>query len=102
MTRILVVGDEFISRQARIYAEYRVFSALTRRIPSFRRARVLLRGRDGGNACDKVTCAITVARETSGSVRVRVRAPHAYAAIDRAVDRLGEMLGRDDMQRRSS
>ena len=102
MNRILVVGNEFISPLARAYAEYRVFSALTRHTQKFRRARVLLRERDDTNTCDKVTCAVTVALEPSGSIRVRVRAPHAYAAINRAVERLGEMLGRHVEQRRSS
>jgi ribosome-associated translation inhibitor RaiA len=95
MNRILVIGNEFISRQARTYAEYRVFSVLTRHTQDFRRARVLLRGKDRADTCHKVTCAVTVALEPSGSLRVRVSGPHTYAAINRAVERLDEMLGRD-------
>jgi ribosome-associated translation inhibitor RaiA len=95
MNRIFVIGNEFISREARIYAEYRVFSVLTRHIQDFRRARVLLRGKDRADTCHKVTCAVTVALKPSGSLRIRVRGPHAYAAINRAVERLDEMLSRD-------
>ena len=103
MNRIHVVAnDNAISSQARTYAEYRVFAALTRHAVKFRRARVLLRPSDDGGACDTVTCAVSVALEPSGSVRVRVTGPHVYAAINRAVERLGNALGGQFEQRRSS
>jgi len=103
MNRIHVVAnDNAISSQARTYAEYRVFSALTRHALKFRRARVLLRPREDRGGCDTVTCAVTVALDPSGSVRVRVTAPHVYAAINRAVERLGNALGGQVAQRRSS
>jgi ribosome-associated translation inhibitor RaiA len=102
MKRILVVGDESISRQARTYAEYRVFSALTGHTRRFSSARVLLGERDVANACDKVLCDVTVALEPSGSVRVRVRGPHPYAAINRAVERLGDIMARDAERSRVS
>lgn len=93
MKRIHVVSDDnTISSQARTYAEYRVFSALTRHNLTFRRARVQLRPSEDGT-CDKVTCAVTVVLEPSGSVRVRVTGPHVYAAINRAAERLGDVLG---------
>jgi ribosome-associated translation inhibitor RaiA len=95
MNRILVIGNEFISRQARTYAEYRVFSVLTRHTQDFRRARVLLREKDGADTYHKVTCAVTVALKPSGSLRIRVRGRHPYAAINRAVERLHEMLSRE-------
>ena len=73
MNRILIVGDDkFISAQARTYAEYRVFSALARHTRKFRRVRVVLRQRDDRGTCDTVACAVTVALEPSGSVRIRV------------------------------
>ena len=103
MNRILVVGDDkFISAQARTYAEYRVFSALARHTQKFRRVRVALRQRDDGGTCETVACAVTVALEPSGSVRIRVTGPHVYAAINRAVERLRDALGERVEQRRSS
>jgi ribosome-associated translation inhibitor RaiA len=103
MNRICVVADDnAISSQARTYAEYRVFSALTRHALKFRSARVLLRLSEDRGTCDRVTCAVSVALEPSGSVRVRVTGPHVYAAINRAVERLSTVLGGQIEQRRSS
>jgi hypothetical protein len=102
MKRIHVIADDNVSSQARTYAEYRVFSALTRQALKFRRARVLLRLSDNHGACDRVTCAVSVALEPSGSVRVRMTGPHVYAAINRAVERLGDVLGGRIEHRRSS
>jgi ribosome-associated translation inhibitor RaiA len=103
MKRIHVIGDDnAISSQARAYAEYRVFSALTRHALKFRSARVLLRPNEDRGTCDKVFCALLVALEPSGSVRVRVTGPHVYAAINRAVERLCDVLGGRIEQRRSS
>jgi ribosome-associated translation inhibitor RaiA len=103
MKRIHVVSDDHtISSQARTYAEYRVFSALTRHALKFRSARVLLRSSEDQGTCDRVTCAVSVALEPSGSVRVRVTGAHVYAAINRAVDRLGNALGGRVELRRSS
>ena len=103
MKRIHVFADaNGISSQARTYAEYRVFSALTRHAITFRRARVLLRPSESPGTCDRVSCAVSVALDPSGSVRVRVTGPHVYAAINRAVERLGYALGGRIEQRRSS
>jgi len=93
MNRIAVVGDKSINAQVRTYAEYRVFATLTRHGQHFRRVRVLLRERDGSGKCDNVTCAVAVALEPSASVRIRVTGSHVYAAINRAIDRLGDALG---------
>jgi ribosome-associated translation inhibitor RaiA len=103
MNRILIVGDdELVGAQARTYAEYRVFSALSRHTRKFRRVRVVLRQTDGRGTCEMVVCGVTVALEPTGSVRVRVTAPHVYAAINRAVQRLGDALAERVAQRRSS
>ena len=103
MKRIHVVGDDnAISSQARTYAEYRVFSALTRHALKFRRARILLRPSEDHDTCDRVICAVSVALEPSGSARVRVTGPHVYAAINRAVERLGDVLGGHTAERRTS
>jgi len=92
MNRIHVVGDTI--SQARTYAEYRVFSALTRHARKFRRARVVFGARDPNGTCPTVTCAVSVALEPCGSVRVRATGPHVYAAINRAIERLGDVLAR--------
>jgi ribosome-associated translation inhibitor RaiA len=103
MNRIRVVGDDqSISPQARTYAEYRVFSALTRHTQEFRRARVVLHQVSDAAGCDKVACAVTISLEPSGSIRIRVTGPHGYAAINRAVERLDRALGEQIEQRRSS
>lgn len=103
MTRIHVLADpDTISAQARTYAEYRVFSALTRHAINFRRARVRLRNGDGTGTYGRVSCALCVALDPSGSVRVRVTAPHEYAAINRAVERLDDARGRRIEQRHAS
>src|SRR3954447_13418501 len=94
MQRIQVVADSnAVSTQARIYAEYRVFSALTRHSLKFRRARVSLRPNSDAGTFATVTCAVSVALDPSGSVRVRVTGPHVYAAINRAIERLGCAVG---------
>jgi ribosome-associated translation inhibitor RaiA len=103
MNRIHVLSeDKAISLQARTYAEYRVFSALMRHALQFRSARVLLRPSAAEGRCDTITCAVSIALEPSGSVRVRVTGPHVYAAINRAVERLSNVLGGRVEQRRSS
>jgi len=103
MNRILIVGDDkLVSAQARPYAEYRVFSALSRHTQKFRRVRVVLRQGDHRGTCETVACAVTVALAPSGSVRIRMTGPHVYAAINRAVERLSDALGERVEQRRSS
>lgn len=102
MNRITVVGDDTISAQARTYAEYRVFAALARHTRRVSRVRVVLRHTDERGTCDKVTCIVTVNLAPAGSFRIRVRGPHVYAAVNRAVERLGEASGRRIEQRLSS
>ena len=93
--RIEVIGeDESSNRQARTYAEYKVFAALVRHTQRVRGARVVLR-RDGhAGECNSVACAVTVALEPTGSIRARGRGPHAYAAVNRTVERLGSIMRR--------
>jgi ribosome-associated translation inhibitor RaiA len=103
MNRITVVGDhDSINAQARTYAEYRVFAVLARHSRRVRRARVVLRHMDEHVTCDKATCAVTLTLEPSGSLTIRAMGPHVYAAINRAVERLGTALGRRVEQRLSS
>jgi len=88
--RIEVVGDATISQQARTYAEYRLFAALTQfsEADTVRRVRILLRPVRRGSGCEDIACTVTVALEGSHSYRIRTTGSHAYAAINRAVERI--------------
>jgi ribosome-associated translation inhibitor RaiA len=89
---IEVVGDESISQQARTYAEYRVFAALSRLVDTdrVRRARLILRRTQSKRAGEGVACTVTVDIKDGDSLRVRTSGDHPYAAINRAVERLAE------------
>jgi ribosome-associated translation inhibitor RaiA len=103
MGRIHVITDNHsVSRQARTYAEYRVFAVVARHTPNVRRVRVVLHGTEDSCTCVGMTCAVTVALEPSGSVRIRATGAHTYAAINRAVERLGVAMGRRLGRRLSS
>lgn len=89
--RIEVVGDRAISQQARTYAEYRLFAALTQlseETGKVRRVRAVLREVPSGTDCAGVACTVTVRLQGSDSIRIRSIGSHAYAAINNAVDRL--------------
>lgn len=88
--RIEVVAEGTISQQARTYAEYRVFAALTQCTDAdkVRRVRVLLRQVNLGSGCEGIACTVTVGLDGSESFRIRTTGPHAYAAINRAVERI--------------
>jgi ribosome-associated translation inhibitor RaiA len=93
--RIDVIGeDESSNAQARTYAEYRVFAALAQHTQHVRGARVVLRRDKRNGTGDGVACAVTVDLVPSGSVRTRACGPHAYAAINRTVERLGDLMRR--------
>ena len=93
--RIEVVGADTISQQARAYAEYRVFAALIQfgGAAKVQRARVALGPGDRGRGGDSVACTVTVALDRAKSFRIRTTGPHAYAAINRAVERLRTTAG---------
>jgi ribosome-associated translation inhibitor RaiA len=86
---IEVIGEGTISQQARTYAEYRVFAALTQfsEADKVQRVRVLLRPVKLGSG-ESVACDVTVALAGWDSFRIRTTGPHAYAAINRAVERI--------------
>src|SRR5688572_3757622 len=86
--RIEVLGEDAISSQPRTYAERRVFAALARSAERVRRARVVLRALDRCGGCGGVACTVTVALEGPGSFRIRTTGAHAYAAINRAIERI--------------
>jgi len=93
--RIEVIGDDSSSNtQARTYAEYRVFAALARHTARVRGARVVLRRNDVRRKCEEVVCTVTLALAPSGSARTRAGGQHAYAAINRAVQRIGDLMHR--------
>jgi ribosome-associated translation inhibitor RaiA len=92
--RIHVIGDEAISPQARMYAEYRVFAALAESATeNVRDSRVELRQgqRNGG---ERIDCHVTVHLDGGAVLRSRGTGTHAYAAINRAVQRLGAAASR--------
>ena len=87
---IHVISEGAISQQARTYAEYRVFAALTQFADAdkIRRVHVLLRPMKPGNGRETIVCAVTVSLDGSDSLRLQTVGPHAYAAINRAVERM--------------
>ena len=88
--RIEVVGDDSISHQARTYAEYRLFAALSQHADTrhVRLASLMLRRAKSTRQCDGIVCAITVHLHSGQAARVRAYGTHPYAAINRAVERL--------------
>ena len=88
--RIEVVRNQAISAQARTYAEYRVFAALTQSTGTrnLRCARVVLRPVHDDAGGDRAACTVIIRFEEADTVRVRATGPHPYAAINRAVERL--------------
>jgi ribosome-associated translation inhibitor RaiA len=97
-----VIADDSTNAQARTYAEYRVFAALARHSPSVRSARVILQLGEHDGTCDTIVCVVTVALQPSGTVHIRARGGHAYAAINRAVDRISDRMRRRAAPRLSS
>lgn len=95
--RIEVLGGDWLGQQARTYAEYRVFAALSHLADSerIRHVRVVLR-RSNHGAREGVSCAVTVYREGAGHLRVRASGDHPYAAINHAI----ELLRVGDPERR--
>ena len=92
---IEVIGnDDSTSAQARAYAEYRLFAALAQHAQTVRSARIELRRIDDDGPGDNVLCAVTLTLEPSGVVRARAIGGHAYAAINRAVERVRQLMTR--------
>ena len=88
--RIEIVGDDSISRQARIYAEYRLFAALSQVVDTsqVRSASLVLRRTKSSRHCDGVVSTLTVELNSGEIARLRTSGAHPYAAINRAVERL--------------
>ncbi len=87
--RIEIEGDGSIDSQARTYAEYRLFAALSQvvGIDRVRRAHLALRRVTHAHTGPAVTCTVTV--DVGGNeLRLRTTGGHPYAAINRAVEQL--------------
>jgi len=89
--RIEILGEETISAQARTYAEYRLFAALSQVMDTnrVRHARLTLQ-RTKHRAGERVSCTVTVDIEDGESLRIQTSEGHPYAAINRAIERLSE------------
>jgi len=68
---------------------------------AFHRARVELHARDPAINGDHATCSLIVALAPTASLRIRSSDAHIYAAINHAVERLGDTLGERFDQRRA-
>jgi ribosome-associated translation inhibitor RaiA len=90
--RIAVTNVGRFGRQTRAYAEYRVFSSLARFSDVVRDATVSLTSREAEGRSVECRVAVTIARGTQ--IRVSARGPHAYDAINRAAQRIGDALRR--------
>jgi hypothetical protein len=84
-----VVGG---SEQTRAYAEYRLFASLAPYSRLVREAEVIVRANAGDTP--PVLCSVRVHFESGRGMSVHTRGGHAYEAINRAADRLGERLSR--------
>lgn len=88
--RIDVLGDESISRQARTYAEYRLFAALPAVVDPdrVRGSQVVLRQSGADRRCARVSCAVTIELDTGEVIGLTATGDHPYAAINRMIDQL--------------
>jgi hypothetical protein len=89
----IIDEDESASAQARTYAEYRLFATLARHAAGIRSVRVVLGERCKG-AAGRTTCVVNVVLEPSGSLVVRAHGLHLHGAIDRAAERMGDLIKR--------
>ena len=87
--RITIVGDDWISRQARTYAEYRLFAAVSAVLDTSRvsSASVVLRRAKSRQCSDGVVCTVIVELNGGDVTRLSMFGEHPYAAINLAVDR---------------
>lgn len=102
--RIEITGDDSISPQARTYAEYRLFAALSQVVDTEQvvSASLVLRRAKNARDGDKVVCTVCVELHGGEVARLRASGEHPYAAINRAVERvrLSAWPGRHDPLRR--
>ena len=79
-----------MSAQARTYAEYRLFAALSQVVDTsqVRSASLVLRRAKFSRHCDGAVCTVMVELNNGEVARLRALGAHPYAAINRAVERL--------------
>jgi ribosome-associated translation inhibitor RaiA len=75
-----------VNPQILAYAEYRIFAALAR-YSEVRQARVVLRSQPGG----AVKCSVTI-EDADGSTRASAKGLQAAAAVDRAAERVSDLM----------
>lgn len=75
--------------QILVYAEYRLFAVLAR-YAGVRSARVVLQDESAGG----VRCSVTIDFDSAAPARARVKGLHAAATIDRAAERVVELMRR--------
>jgi hypothetical protein len=80
--------DPAIGPQTLAYAEYRIFSVLTR-YPDVCGARVILRG-----ALSRVKCSVTIEFDSTPPLRARATGGNASGTIDRCAQRVIELMRR--------
>ena len=90
--RIEVFGEETIGAQARTYAEYRLFAALSQVMDTNRvqHARLTLKRTKPDRAGENVSCTVVVDIQDGDSLLIETSGEHPYAAINRAVERVIE------------
>jgi ribosome-associated translation inhibitor RaiA len=92
--RIEVIDSGLTTPQARSYAEYRLFTTLARHARAIRSVRVILERSQRKDGAEEVICAVDVGLEPSGSIRARANGRQPHGAIDRAAERIGDLLNR--------
>jgi ribosome-associated translation inhibitor RaiA len=81
-----------ITDAQRAYAEYRVFTSIAPHEKLVRVVDVAIRREPAAERT--VVCAVVVDLGASGRIKTQARAAHPSAAIDRAADRAGWLVGR--------
>jgi len=67
-----------------------------------RSVRVVLAHAGRNDNADCVTCVVNLVLESDGSACSRARGPHAHSAIDRAAERIGDLMARRTTENMSS
>src|SRR4029079_2913107 len=98
----IIATDDSTTPQARAYAEYRVFAALARHTRVIRSCCVKLAHAERNGSAGCSTCSVYLMLEPSGSARARAQGPHAFGAIDRAAERIGDLMARRSSETISS
>jgi ribosome-associated translation inhibitor RaiA len=86
------IGRTF-GRQTRAYAEYRIFSSLARFSGVVHDVEVTLASASLPHG-SRTLCVVVVTAGDGHHLQVRARGRHAYDAINRAAQRIGEALRR--------